>query len=449
MARISIATIKNSLQVQETYDIANAIVNSSPGLAQYTGLANATNIAQFGAGIMINQTTQNEFVANLIDRIGLVIVKHASLKNPLAKFKKGQIPFGKTIEEIFTDITTAKKYDPYDAETTLYKRQIPNVKSLFHERNRQEFYQQTIQDDSLKTAFTSWSAFENFLSSIISSIYNSAEVDEYKYMKLLIDNYQAKGYFAVVPVTAPTTATATTDFVKKVRATATKMCLPMGTRDFNSLAVHTRSEMEDLHLIITADLNANLDVDVLAKAFNMDRTTFLGNVTVIDNFGTPGLEAVLIDKDFFMVYDNELSMETVRNAKGKYWNNFYHVWQTYSVSRFAPAVAFYSGTAPLVTSIVVDPVIATLRAGDTFTFTAYVRQTDTVARTVTWSVAAATGSTVASGTAIDAAGKLTIGAAQVGELVVTASIAGVGIDIDGAGSDTTTVSGQSIVSIVS
>jgi hypothetical protein len=449
MARITIATIKNTLQVAETYDIANAIRNSSPLLAQYTPLASMDNVVQFGAGIQINQTTQNEFLSNLIDRIGLVIVKNASLKNPLAKFKKGSMPFGKTIEEIFTDITVAQKYDPYSAETTLYKRQIPNVKSLFHERNRQEFYTQTIQDDSLKTAFTSWGNFENFLSSIISAIYNSAEVDEYKYMKLLIDNYQSKGYFTVVPVIKPDTETATREFVKKVRATATKMALPMGSREYNSLAVHTRSDMDDLHLLITADLNANLDVDILAKAFNMSHTDFLGHVTVIDNFGSTGLEAVLIDKDFFMVYDNELSMETVRNAKGKYWNHFYHVWQTYSVSRFAPAVAFVSGTVPAVTNVIVDPVIASLRAGDVFDFTAYVRQTDTTSRTVTWTVAGATGTTKQAGTTIDANGLLTVASNQTGELVITATVAGVGVDIDGAGADTTDVIGQAIVTIVS
>jgi hypothetical protein len=449
MARVTLQTIKTSLQVSETYDILNAIRNSSPGLAQYTPLANADNITQYGAGIMMNQTTQNEFLVNLIDRIGLVIIDHVALTNPLKKFKQGQIPFGKTIQEIFTDLTAAKKYDPYDAETTLYKRSIPNVKVLYHERNRQEFYMQTIQDDSLKTAFTSYGNFENFLAQIVQSIYNSSEVDEYRYMKLLIDNYQAKGYFTVIPVVTPNTATATTEFVKKLRAVATKMTLPMGSRDFNSLAVHTTSSMEDLQLIITADLNANLDVDVLAKAFNLDRTTLMGNLTIIDNFGTPGLEAVLVDKDFFKVYDNEISLETVRNAKGKYWNYFYHVWQTYSTSRFAPAVAFFSGTAPAVTQVIVDPAIASMRAGDNFTFTAYVRQTDAVARTVAWTVAPATGSTLASGTAIDSTGKLTIGALQTGELVVSATVAGAGIDIDGAGADSTDVIGQSIVTIVS
>jgi hypothetical protein len=65
-------------------------------------------------------------------------------------------------------------------------------------------------------------------------------------MKLLIDNYFSKGLFTVVPVTSPDTATSATDFVKKVRATARKMTLPNGSRDFNSLAVRTRTDMDDL-----------------------------------------------------------------------------------------------------------------------------------------------------------------------------------------------------------
>jgi hypothetical protein len=231
---------------------------------------------------------QNEFVVNLIDRIGLVVVKKATLQNPLKKFKKGQMPQGRSIEEIFTDITKAQKYNPEDAETTLYKRVIPNVKTLFHERNRQDVYTQTISDEQLRSAFVSWSAFDNFLSSIINAIYNSAEVDEYESMKLVIDNYFSKGMFTVVNVLPPTDATSASDFVKKARAVARKMSLPNGSRDFNALAVRTRSEMNDLHLIIDADLEAELDVDVLAKAFNMDRTSFLGNVTIIDGFASTG-----------------------------------------------------------------------------------------------------------------------------------------------------------------
>jgi uncharacterized protein YjdB len=449
MARITIQDVKTMLNVGETYDIVNAINNSaSSAFQQYVPLANAENVAAVGAGIQVNQTIQNEFLSNLIDRIGLTVVKRASLQNPLKKFKKGAMPLGRTIEEIFTDITKAQKYNPDDAEDTLFKRVIPNVKTLFHERNRQDFYTQTVSDEQLRTAFISWANFDSFVSSIINAIYNSAEVDEYEYMKLIIDNYYAKGLFTIVPVTDPVDGTSASAFIKKVRATARKMSLPNGSRDFNSLAVRTRTDMSDMHLIIDADLEAEVDVDVLAKAFNMDRTSFLGNVTVIDGFASTGLKAVLVDKDFFMVYDNLQKLETVRNSKGLYWNYFYHVWQTMSASRFANAVAFVTGTVPAVSSVIVDPVIANLKAGSSFEFTAYVRATDGADHPVTWAVAASTGSTtLKAGTTIDANGKLTIAADQTGELLITATVPGAGIDIDGAGSDTTNVVGESIVTI--
>lgn len=424
MARITINDVRTAMGITESYDIVNAIRNSaSPQFQSYVPLANWNNIEEVGQGILINQTVQNEFVTALVDRIGLVVVRSVSLNNPLKKFKKGMMPQGRTIEEIYVDITNEHVYDPEDAETTLFKREIPNIKVLFHELNRKGFYQQTIQDDSLRTAFTSWGAFDSFVSGIIQAIYNSSEVDEFKYMKLLIDNYYSKGLFTVVPVTAPTTATATSELIQKIRATALKMTLGMGTRDYNAMAVHTVSQMEDLHLIIDADLQARTDVDVLAKAFNMDRTTFLGNVTVIDGFASTGLEAVLIDKDFFMVYDMLQKMETIRNPKGLYFQYFYHVWQVLSASRFANAVAFVSGTVPAVTQVIVDPTIATVKAGDTFELTAYVRATDGQDHDVTWAVAGSTsGTSLASGTAISEDGVLTVAAAQTGELKVTATV---------------------------
>lgn len=433
MARITVNTVKTSLGISETYDIINAIRNSNPNFANYVPLATADNVAEVGAGILINQTVQNDFITSLVDRIGLVVIKHASLTNPLKKFKKGAMPMGRTIEEIFTDITKGQKYNVEEAEQKVFARVIPNVKTLFHERNRQDFYQQTIQDDSLKTAFVSWGDFDNFLSSIINAIYNSAEVEEYEYMKLLVDNYYSKGLFKVVPVQAPTTETTAKELVKAVRATARKMTLPTGSREFNALAVRQRSEMEDLHLLIDADLEATLDVDVLAKAFNMDRTTFLGHVTVIDGFSTEGLQAVLIDKDWYMVYDTLQKMETIRNPRGLYWNYYYHVWQVMSVSRFANAVAFVSGTVPEVTQVIIDPTIVALNAGTTFQMNVFVRNTDNVERAVVWSVEGAETTTT-----ISSDGLLTVGANQTGEFRVVATVT----------TTTGDVTGESIVTIV-
>ena len=439
MTRITVKDFTTSLGLTNTYDIVNAIRNSaSDNFQRYVPLANNSNVLEVGQGILINQQLQNEFITSLVERIGLVVIRNVSLNNHLKKFKKGLMPQGRTIEEIFVDITNEKKYDAEDAEQTVFKRTIPNVKTLFHERNRQGYYEQTIQDDSLKSAFTSWGNFESFISRIISAIYNSAEVDEYRYMMLLADNYYSKGLFKVEKVTKPDNETTAREFVKKVRSTATKMTLPFGSRDYNSLAVHTRSDMNDLHLLISADLEATLDVDVLAKAFNMDKTTFLGHVTVIDGFASEGLEAILVDKDWYMVYDTLQKMETIRNPKGLYWNYFYHVWQVLSVSRFANAVAFVSGEVAPVTQVIVDPTIAAIKQGKTHQFNAFVRQTDNKKYTPIWTVVATGTTTKLSGTKI-VDGLLTIDANQTGELKVIATVT----------YDTNkTVQGESIVTVI-
>lgn len=421
--RLTIDNVKTSLGVEESYDIVNAIRNSSSdNFQRYVPLADAENVAEVGAGILMTQPIMNEFMNQLIDRIGLVVLKSVQLQNPLKNFKKGMMPLGRTIEEIFTDIAHSKQYDPEDAEDTVFRREMPDVHTLFHERNRQEYYKQTVQDDSLKSAFTSWGNFESFISQILNAIYNGAEVDEYKYMMLLMDNYYAKGMFKVEEVDEPKDKESGEDFVKKLRATARKMTLPMGTRDYNAMAVHTKSDMADLHLFITPDLEAQLDVDVLAKAFNMDRANFLGNMTVIDGFSSDGIEAILVDKDFFMVYDTLQKMETIRNPQGLYWTYFYHVWQVLSASRFENAVAFVSEDVDNVQQVIVDPAVSSIKQGGEAKFKGVIRDTDGKDRDIEWDVEAMNDGDLEDDTKIDSDGKLSVDDDQEGQLKVTATV---------------------------
>lgn len=448
MGRITINDIKLSMGITNTYDIVNAIANESPvAMKQYVPLANADNIAAVGAGILINQSVQNDFITTLVDRIGLVVVSKTLLSNPLKRFKKGQLPMGRTIEEIFVDITQEKLFDQETAEEEVFKREIPDVKTLFHEVNRKGFYKQTISQEQLGQAFTSWSAFENFLSQVIRTIHNSSEIDEYKYMKMLMDNYYAKGLFTIVPIIDPVDGASATQFIKQVRATASKMTLPMGSRNFNAMAVHTRTDQENLHIFIDADLDATTDVEVLAKAFNMDKSNFLGNRTVIDGFASTGLKAVMVDEQFFMVYDKLMKSETIRNPQGLYWNQFFHVWQVLSASRFANAVAFVTGDVKEVTSVIVDPTLVSLKAGKSMEFNAYVRNTDKVEREVVWTVEAGDSVTELDGaTSISADGVLTLGTAQRGQLSIKATVS-VDPDNTADSGDEYEVIGESVVNV--
>jgi len=159
--------------------------------------------------------------------------------------------------------------------------------------------------------------------------------------------------------------------------------------------------MEGLHLFITADTEAEIDVDVLAVAFNMNKTDFLSKVTVIDEFESPDIQAVLVDEDWFMCYDNNIEMTNIYNPKGLYWNYFYHVWQTLSCSTLENAVVFSTNDAPT-DVLTIDPKTATVVKGQTKQFTSSVSGS-------TFSIVT-TG--VDAGTTINTSGLLTVSATE-------------------------------------
>lgn len=392
MPRISIQDFKESLGIQESYDIINAIINENPRFSEFSTLQSAKDVANFGIGLLADKTLQNDFIHTLVDRIGLVVVHHKLMQNPLKIFKKGTLEYGRKIEEIFTDLTREHVYDPEKAETEVFKREIPNVKTLFHERDRQVFYKQTISDQQLRAAFTNAQKFDEFLSTIMTAIYNSAEVDEFRYTKLLIDNYFSKNLFKIVPVSVdPTTGIVNTkEFLAKARATATKMTLPMGTRDFNSMAVHTRTDIDDLYIIMDADTQAEVDVNELASAFNLSKADFIGRRILIDGFASSGLKAVMVDKDFFMIYDQVFRMESQRNAQGMWWNYFLHIWQVLSTSRFANAVAFVDSSMidKSISQVIVTPTVGSVKSGRALDMEAITRMIDPTIKveSATWSI---------------------------------------------------------------
>ena len=79
---------------------------SSGQFKQFVPSAAEDNVANV-ASILFNSAYQvqlNEFVSNLINRISLTIVRNKSFNNPLAMFKKGAVPLGTDIQDIYTNL---------------------------------------------------------------------------------------------------------------------------------------------------------------------------------------------------------------------------------------------------------------------------------------------------------------------------------------------------------
>lgn len=373
-------------------DILNTIRGSaSPYYKQMIPKATASteSIREIGGIMMQYQPLQNEFLTALYNRIGRVIITSKMFYNPLVPFKKGLMELGETVEEIFVNIAKAHTYNPEVAETQWMKREIPDVRAAFHTMNYQKFYKATISNDQLRQAFLSWQGITDLIAKIVDAMYTAHNFDEFTVTKYMLARAILNGNFYGVTVPAITKDTAT-DVVTEIKA-ASNLLVYEGNM-YNPAGVYTFTDKNDQYLITTGRVDAVIDVNVLAVAFNMDKAEFMGHMVQIDGFdkldetrlqqlfgddplsgyipltneekeALSQIPAVLVDKDFFMIFDNLYKFTEDYNGEGLYWQYWYHAWKTFSISPFANAIAFLPGDQT-VTSVTVTPATATVNKGD-------------------------------------------------------------------------------------
>ena len=380
--------------------------------------ATAQNIHDVGEQILSFEAQANEFVNALINRIGLVILNNRMATNPLAALKKGRLAVGETIEEVYIDVIKSQVYDPVAAQDTLFKRHLPNVLSVFHTVNSELNYPLTISNEQLRKAFMSYDALDRFIAGLVDSLYKSATLDEFVQMKALMKEWGTQGRFLVEPITAVTDEASAKEAMVKIKAVSDAMTI--FSNAFNYAGVWTSTPKEEQYLITTPAINARLNVDVLAAAFNLDKAEFAGHIIVTDNLGgleDSGIEMILVDKNWYQCYDYLRTFKTAYNGEGLYWNYFYHVWMVYSLSPFANAVAFGTAT-PTVTEFTVTPSATTLKAGQSVQIETAVTGTGNPTDKATYAISGATDPE----TFVTTMGKVVLGSKEAGPTItVTAT----------------------------
>ena len=336
-----------------TIDILNTIrANASAEYQQYVPtVTTERDIPKVGEALFGYPALANQFLK----------VKSATFHTAYAELKKGYLEFGETVEEVFVNIAKAREFSAEKAADREFKRTIPDVRAAFHVMNYRVQYPITIQNEDLRMAFTSFGGVEDLIARIVDAVYTAAEYDEFLLFKYLI--IKAVSHGKMYPV--PFDATDLKNGAKKFRGLSNQITFM--SNKYNSYGVTTTTPKEDQYIFMDAQFNADYDVDVLASAFNMDKATFMGKLKLIDDFTSfdndrfdviransdqieavtddelalmADVKAVLVDKEWFQVYDNLSQMTEQYVASGLYWNYFYNVWKTVSSSPFSNALVF-------------------------------------------------------------------------------------------------------------
>ena len=329
--------------------------------------------------ILFNDSYQpmlNEFVTNLINRIGLTIIRNKSYNNPLSLFKKGSVPLGTDIQDIYENPAEAEQYEYSNtAMAKLLTITDPDTHVAYYRRNRQDLYTKTIAREGLQGAFVSWEEFENYIAGITNSLYSGNYIDEFKYTKQLIDGAYDSGKVIQKEVTKPTNESTAKAFLKQLRALYDNMTFP--STEYNAYSkfsgakgtITTWTDAERICLIVRADVMAEVDVEALASAFNIDKANFIGRVIKVDKFENDEILGVVCDESWLQIYDNIFRFDEFYNARTMSWNEYLHAWGTYAICPFANAVMLVTDESVPVTAISGSDQTVVAEASKTVTFT--------------------------------------------------------------------------------
>lgn len=323
----------------------------------------STTIGEFGAPILDSQNLNvlNDFIG-LLKKVVYTAVYNKTFNNPLADLEGERMPLGQFIEDVYINPAKARGFDVNDFAGLLQKYEA-EVATQYLSVNSDLQYCVTVTREKVRNAFTSWSSLEGLISGMVNSLYNGAYITRYNQAKGLALSAFERGavkYEVINDVTDEQTAK---NLVRKMRADFSKMQIP--STKFNAwadvkgegaFALKTWSDPEDIVVLISADVEALVDVEVLAAAFNMSKADFLGRVIVVDDFsqynddGTvavdgSSIKAMICDRSWFKIKTQDFAMDEFYNANNRTWQYYLNDVRMVNYSLFANA-KIYSTAEP-------------------------------------------------------------------------------------------------------
>lgn len=341
----------NSINIVNTIRAENGVSyqNRIPELTR-------NNFEDVGNALVTYEAEFNAFCDALVNKVAFQEVSNRRFKNPLAALKSGTKPYGTDIEEIYINPVSAVTFNG-SATDDMLKITKPDVKTIYHRMNRQDKYPVSITIPEVQKAFTNEANLTAFIQGVINAMYSGDEMDEFLLMKNIVSEGIAESKVKKVGITYDGTKTASEDLIKLIKTLSHDFTEPTtnfnGYSEMNKDAIAAKTmtpsitwaPKENQIIIIRSDVDAATDVDVLAKAFNMEKTDLLKRKFVVSSFGDDKTLAFVADEKFFKVMDDLYTVRSFDNGSNLARNYWLHHWQTISLSLFANAIAIQQADA--------------------------------------------------------------------------------------------------------
>ena len=315
----------------------------------------STTIGEFGAPILDSQNVNvlNDFIG-LLKKVVYTAVYNKTFNSPLADLEGDRMPLGQFIEDVYVNPAKARGFDVNDFAGLLQKYEA-QVATQYLTVNSDLQYAVTITREKIRNAFTSWDNLEALVSAMVNSLYNGAYITRYNQTKgLPLAAFEA-GAVKYEVITNPTDEATAKNLIRKMRADYSKFQIPstkfnawQDVKGEGAFALKTWSDPQDIRILISADVEALVDVEVLAAAFNMSKADFLGRVIVVDDFSQYDdngqvvvdgsmIKAMICDASWFKIKTQDFAIDEFYNANNRTWQYYLNDVRMVNYSLFANA----------------------------------------------------------------------------------------------------------------
>lgn len=313
-----------------------------------------TNIATLAEPVLNYPAVANDFMSMLVNKLVYTQFETKLYNNPLRILEGERMPLGYFGEEVFTNPAKARKYNVNDFAGLLQKYQS-DTKVQYMTLNSDLQYCVTVTRHDLKKAFTSWADLDRFIDQLSNSLYNGAYITDFRMTKNLVGSAYSYGGVKVQTVSAISSEATAKAFVKAARNLFLGFQVP--STSYNAWAqaggagdpITTWSNPDDIVILLRNDIRTEIDVDVLAAAFNMDKATLLGNMISVDNFDIiddagvkrfdgSDILALIADKSWFRIKSQDMYLDEFYNANNRTWQYYLNNTKMFEYSLFANAV---------------------------------------------------------------------------------------------------------------
>lgn len=341
-----------------------------------------TNLEVFGNLITSDafQLEKNALLKTVVNGIAKRIVNTKIMENKLKELKGDKIPYGSQIEEIIANPAKGTPYDMTSAD--LLTQTYADIKSVYYKINREDKYKVTISDMQLQRALINPTGLSELVQMIVGTLYNGDNLDEMRYTKELIGSAVLNNRVKKIIVGTGTEITAVTDpkasmtigtvnygtstsqnekmkmLVAKIRELYYNFAF--GNSIYNGYTaikgageedLTTACEGSDQVLLLRTDILSSVDVELLASAFNMDKTNFMQKVIPVDDFNGFNVLGILCDKSWFRLNDTYYGIREFDNGSNLTTNYYLHHHSIISYNLLSNAVVFIDAKDKTLTNV--------------------------------------------------------------------------------------------------